>query len=254
MADIKLKLIADQLGKSLENLAPWVEQELASAIENVSQAAHSAMIAKLQSMSVNPKNRQDYLRALNYRKIDNNNYLIFLDGDWPNKLESGFSPYSIKDQLLKSTKVVGVGSRAGKPWVRTSSQGKKYAAVPFEHKPFSKDKGQGGDLAESIKQIMIPNMKGKAQKITSVMKDLEGNALRGKVAVVDEHSNPLLSGLTKYQFVHETGKVSSIYMTFRMVHEDSTGWQHPGHKGYHIFKEAEEFIESELENIINTLL
>lgn len=254
MADIKLKVKAEELGKSLENLAPYVEEELNSAVENLAVAAHASMVAQIQSMQIDPKNRQDYLKGLQYQKIDDQNYIIFLEGDWANKLESGFSSYSIKDQLLKSKKTVQVGSRAGEPWVRTSKKGKKYAAVPFEHKPFSGEAGKSGDLAQSIKDIMVPNMKGKAQRITKVMRDLDGNALRGKVAVVDQHSDPRLSGLTKFQHVHASGKVSSIYMTFRMVHEDHSGWQHPGHKGYNLFKQAEEFVEKELENIIDTLL
>ena len=252
MADLKLKVIAENLNKSLENLAPYVEQELLESVGNLSQAAYASMVAQVQAMSIDPKNRQDYLKGLQYQKIDDYNYMIYLEGDWANKLETGFSSYSIKDQLLGSKKTVGAGSRAGQPWVRTSSKGKKYAAVPFEQKPFSGE--NTGDLAEEIKKLTAKNMQGKEQRITKTFKDLDGNAIRGKAATIKTTDNPLLAGVTKYQTVGSSGRVSSIYMTFRMVHEDSTGWQHPGHKGYNLFKAAEEFIEKELENIVNTLL
>ena len=253
MSDISVKLKAEQLGKSIDNLTPQLEAELNSAVENVAVAAHASMISRVQGMSMDPKNRQDYLRALKYQKLSDSSFLIFLDGSWPKKLEEGFGPYSIKDQLLRSNKVVEVGSRAGESWVRTSKKGKKYAAVPFEQKPFSGEK-MAGNLADDIKKMVATNMAGKKQSITKTFKDLEGNPIAGKVATVKDSENENLKGLSKYQFIHDSGRVSSVYMTYRMVHEDHPGWQHPGHKGYQLFKQAEEYIDQELENIINTLL
>lgn len=251
--DIEIKMIADQLGKSLENMAPQVEAELHAAVENLANAAYAAMVSKIQSMSMDPKNRQDYLKALKFQDLGDSTWLIYLDGEWATKLEEGYGPYSIKDALLASEKVVGVGSRSGQPWVRKRKDGKKFAAVPFEHKPMSGEK-MSGDLSQDIKSILVKNRAGKEQAITKIFKDLEGKPLSGKVAVGGKHENPNLSGLTKYQFVHPSGKVSSVYMTFRIVSEDSQGWQHPGHPGYQLFEEAEKYVQGELKNILNTLL
>lgn len=254
MSDIKIEIIAKELGKTLDNLAPYVEAELTQAVENLSQAAYASMVAQVQAMQMDPNNRQDYLKGLQYAKIDDSNFIIYLEGEWANQLEQGFSGYSIKDKLLSSTKRVSSGQRAGEPWVRTSKDGKKYAAVPFSHKPFSGEKFNSGDLAEEIKKMTAMNSKGKEQLLTKTFKNLDGNAIAGKVASIKNAKNPLLSGITKYQTVGESGRVSSIYMTFRMVHSDSSGWQHPGFKGYNLFKTAEEYVEKELENILQTLL
>jgi len=253
MSDFNLKLLAEELGKSIENLAPQIEQELNDAVRDVANAAHAMIIARVQGMTMDPKNRQDYLKALKFEQLSPNAYLIFLDGDWPNKLEEGYGGYSIKDQLLSSKKIVQVGSRAGEPWVRTGAQGQKYAAVPFEHKPHSKDKGSG-NLADDIKKMTAMNRAGREQKITKVFKDLDGNPIVGKVATSSNTDNQFLKGLTKYQHVSESGKVSSVYMTYRIVSENSSGWNHPGFDGYGIFREAEAFVEKELDNIIKTLL
>lgn len=254
MADISFKLIAESLGKSLENLAPQVENEINQAVENLANATYAAMIAKIQSMGMDPKNRQDYLRALEFNKLGEGTWLIYLNGDWATQLEEGIKPYSIKEQLLKSTKTVQVGSRAGQPWVRTSKTGNRYAAVPFEHKPFSGEK-VSGDLAADIKKLTARNQSGKMQSLTKTFKDLDGKPLVGKVAVTGKNAaNPKLSNLTKYQFVSKKGAVSSIYMTYRMVSDSSSGWQHPGTPGYGIFKEAEAYVQSELENIVKTLV
>lgn len=252
--DIEVSILAKEMGKDLERAAPQVEAELRAAIENLAHAAYAAMVAKIQSMSMDPLNRKQYLSALKFQDLGDNTYLIYLDGSESTRLEEGFGPYSIKDQLLKSTKTVAVGSRAGQPWVRKSSKGTKYAAVPFEHKPFSGEKS-GGDLSQDIKKIMVQNRAGKQQSITEIFRDLGGKPLAGKVAVAGKiEGNPNLSNLTKYQYVGEKGQVSSVYMTYRMVSETSSGWEHPGFKGYQLFKEAKEYVDRELKNVIDQLL
>ncbi len=252
--DISVKLIADELGKDIENAASHVEREIHQAVGDLAQAAYTAMIARIQGMSLDPKNRQDYLKSLKIDNLGEGTWLIYLDGDWPNKLEEGFGPYSIKDQLLSSSKTVQVGSRAGEPWVRKSKTGKKYAAVPFEHKPMSGEK-MAGNLTDDIKKILVKNRAGKEQPITQIFKDLGGKPIAGKVATAGSvPGQPNLAGLTKYQQVSDSGKVSSVYMTYRMVSEDSAGWQHPGFSGYQLFKEAEDYVVAELKNILETLL
>lgn len=252
MADLNVQLIAAELGKSLEDASEKVTAELNSAIRDLAHAAHANIIAHVQGSSMNPKNRQDYLKALKFQEIGDNSYVIYLDGEWPTKLEEGFEAYDMKEVLLSSDKTVGVGPRSGEPWVRTNKDGGKYAAVPFEHKPHSK---QGGDLAKDIKSIFAKNRQGKEQKITKTFTDDFGKPIAGKVASVRGEGIPdNLQGLTKYQHVSKSGRVSSIYMTFRMVSEKSTGWMHPGHPGYHYFKKVEQELEKELENIITTLL
>lgn len=252
--DIEINAIAEQLGKSLKNLAPQIQAELEQAVGNLATAAYAAMIAKVQGMSMDPKNRQSYLKSLHFKDLGDATWLIYLDGDWPNKLEEGYGPYSIRDQLLKSTKTVEVGSRAGLPWVRKNKKGGKYAAVPFEHKPFSGEK-MAGNLGDDIKKIMVKNRSGSEQPITQIFNDENGKPIHGKVATAHGVGIANLEGLTKYQSVSDKGAVSSVYMTYRMVSENSSAsWQHPGFGGYQLFKEAEQYVNAELANIIKTLV
>ena len=188
MADFSLKIKAKQLGKSMDDLDQAVEAELREAVKNVAVAAHNTMVAQIQSMQMDPKNRQDYLRGLQITPLDDENYLIYLDGAWANKLEQGFEGYDMKEVLLRSDKTVEVGSRAGEPWVRQGTKG-KFAAVPFEHKPFSGEKFNSGDLATEIKKMTAMNMAGQKQKLTKTFKDLSGNPMSGKVATVREAQN-----------------------------------------------------------------
>ena len=253
MADISFKIRAEALGKDMENLAPIVENEINQAVKNLAHAAYTSMTAKVQSMSMNEKNRKDYLKALKFSDLGDDSYLIYIDGEWADKLEKGFGGYSIRDMLLKSQKIVGVGSRSGEPWVRKAKDGHKYAAVPFEHKPHA---GPTGDLAADIKATMAKGTNGQIQSMSKIFKNSEGKPINGKVATALPGDAPTanLQGLTKYQYVHPSGAVSSVYMTYRMVSENGKDWIHPGHKGYQLFKQAQDYVEKEMDNIINTLL
>lgn len=252
--EFDIQIIANELGKSLENIIPRVEAELHQAVDNLAQAAYASMVAQIQSRQMDPKNRQDYLKALKINKMGQGSWLISLDQHWPNQLEDGIGGYDMKKKLLSSEKTVSVGKRAGEKWVRQNKDGKKYAAVPFSHKPFSKEASAGaGGLADLLKKQRVTNRAGKQQSFTKVFKDLDGKPLSGKVATLGEMDNPNLSGMAKYQHVYNK-KVSSVYMTYRMISEDSTGWQHPGFKGIGLFDKMEREIEKELENIISNLL
>jgi hypothetical protein len=253
MSDIVLKLRAEALGKTIKNLSLAVETEINDAVRNLAVQAHNAMVARLQGMSANTKNQQDYLKNLKLDDLGDNSYLIHLDGDWANKLESGFGPYSIRDQLLKSQKVVQVGPRAGQPWVREAKDGHKWAVVPFEHKPHA---NPTGDLGSTLKGLMAKGTNGVVQPLSKTFKDIDGNAISGKVATLGaaDTDKANLKGLVKYQHVSLSGKVSSLYVTYRAVSENGKDWQHPGFSGYKLFEEAQKYVESEIDNIINTLL
>lgn len=250
MTDISMKFLADKLGKDLENISKTLETQLNQAVADAANAAYANIIANAQQQLTGT--RQDYLKSLNFTKLGDNSYLISLEGKHANAIEDGFVGFDMKTGMLNSTKIVQVGSRAGEKWVKKNKEGKKYATVPFEHSPFSKVP-KTGDLAKDIKKLTALNRQGIQQKLTSTFKDDLGKPLVGKVATASSEIAKL-DKMTKFQHVSEKGKVSSIYMTFRRVSEDSDGWFHKGYKGLHAFEQAEAYVERELENILNTLL
>ena len=250
--DISLKVIADKFGKSLDALADSVEVELQEAVKNVATQAYGHAIAQVQAMKAGDYHKKAYLKGLNLQALGDDSYLISLEGDWANKLEGGIAPYDMKEILLASKKIVGVGSRAGEPWVQISQEGNRYAHVPFQHRPFSANK-LTGNLESDILKMTAMNAKGRQQKITKLFKDEFGNPLSGKVAKA-RSDNPQLDNLVKYQHIYESGKVQSIYMTFRTISDASSGWQNPGVPAFAIFKELEDYVEAELANIVKVLL
>ena len=254
--EFDIELMALELGKSLEDIIPRVEAELYAAVDGLANAAYSSMVAQIQARSMDPKNRQDYLKGLKINKLGEGSWLITLEGSWANDLEEGLEPYDMKAKLLSSQKTVSVGKRAGQKWVRTNKDGGRFAAVPFSHKPYSKEKSEGaGGLADILKKQQVMNRSGAAQPFTSIFKDIGGKAITGKVATLGKMENPNLSNMVKMQHVSKSGSVSSVYMTYRMISDNSSAdWKHPGTKGINLFDKMEKEIQKELENIIKNLL
>jgi hypothetical protein len=141
-----------------------------------------------------------------------------------------------------------------------------------------------GSLAADMKQMI------KRTRLNGITKDANGNPIIGKVASVTPHGgsrnqvkvrmadgtervtslgqslggsdiqiNPLLSGLTKYQYEERLRnggtRVRTAYMTFRMVSEKQQGkWIHPGFDGAKVFPDLQQWAESEMVKMIERYL
>lgn len=264
-----------RLKASMEDIAPRLEDEINQAVKDAAHAAYASIAGKAQSKL--KSTRQDYLKALQFTELGDNEFLITLNGKLANDLEEGFPAYDLVPGMLKSNKTVTTGKRAGQPWVQeTKPKGEngekhKFAHVPFEHKPFSKE----GDtnMADAIKSLTALNLSGKDQKITQIFKAPDGSPMEGKVAVMlppktlsQAHKtmalgytdNPMLQGLVKYQKVQksESGKesVQSIYVSYRTVSEKGKPWIHKGFGGVKAFDDAEKELLKQIDQILKVLL
>jgi hypothetical protein len=252
--EINVDIKARELGLKIERLTKDLQDEFYQAVSNVAHGAYARIVSDAQQKLHD--SRLDYLKGLEFQKLGQNSYLIELQGDYPQKLEEGYAAFDMKPGMLASDKTVEVGSRTGLPWVQKGAEGGKFAHVPFEHKPFSKAP-RGKDLNQILRGVKVYNRQGLKQKITSVFKDASGNPLEGAVAkITDTGLVANLQQLTKFQKVVKTqaGKeqVKSLYLTWRTVSENSSGWVHPGHQGVKLFDYAQKYVEEELENIIKS--
>lgn len=248
---------AEGFQKQLEQASDQVIGEIKGAVKDLANAAYANIVASAQSKL--KTTRLDYLKGLKFDSLGDDTYLISLEGQFPNAIEDGWGPFNMKDKMLSSTKTVQVGSRAGQPWVQKGKKGQKYAHVPFEKKPFSKDLPTG-DMASMIKKFKAVNAKGRVQNFTSIFKDEGGKPIEGKVASVRNTGIPGLENVTKYQKIYtntNTGKqvTSSVYLTFKTVSELSPAdaWYNKGFAGAHFFKETEDFVEEQMNNILKLL-
>lgn len=254
------------LQKQIELKGEALVEQIQTAVKEVAIAAYAHITAKAQK-ELN-KTRMDYLKGLKLDSLGDDTYLIYLDGKYPNSIEDGWAGFPMKEHLLGSKKIVSVGSRAGQPWVQKTKDGKRYAHVPMEQKPYAKTQG-ASDMAGILKGLKVQNAAGRMQKMTSVFKDPFGAPMQGKVATyrtsaADKAKGMSIKGLegvTKYQRTYEnpqTGKktTQSIYLMFRTVSDRSpaSAWYNKGFAGLHAFKSAEALVEKELDNILKTLM
>jgi hypothetical protein len=265
-----VNLDVEALRRGIKYIAESTVNDIKQAVKDLAHAAHSA-IAGQATKTLN-QTRKSYLSGLKFETVSPDNYIIYLDGKWPNSIEDGWKPYDMKDSLLSSTALVKEGRNKGREWVQKTKSGpnkdKRYAHVPFEHSTGKAAKGSS-NLAEVIKSLEAYNKRtGLKQKITKVFKDESGKSMVGNVAtfrypadfVQQFDKTPLLEGLTKYQSikVDKNGKerVTSVYLTFRTISDLSAAgkWYSSGYQGLGAFPEAEKEVEKELQNILDHFL
>lgn len=267
IGEFTVHLEAEALKRQIGYIAENTVKEIKSAIKDIAFAAYSSIASDAQKKL--GETRQAYMSGLRFVNISPDNYLIFLDGAWPNKIEDGWAPYDMKDSLLSSKAKVKSGPRAGADWVQKGKKGQRYAHVPFEHNMSASAAKGASDLSGIIKNIKAANLAtGIQQKITKIYKDADGKALSGKVATFNFSAEdiarglsiPNLQGLNKYQTVYndKNGKerVKSVYMTFRTISDLSPAgkWYNKGNSGLKAFPEAERYVEAEIKNILDMLL
>jgi len=253
--EIVIELRATELNLSLDNLAAELEEQFQEDIKNVANAAYAQILQQAQN-KLN-STRLDYIKGLRLDIIDNNSYVISLDGDLAKSIEDGMAPNAnLKQQMLSSTTTVSTGSRAGQPWVRNPTGKNRYASVPFERKPFSKAP-QAADMGALIRKMTAYNAEGQKQKITKIFNDPSGNPLTGNrpVAIAKDASIKNLEGLVKYQRKTKSGKIASFYVNYRTVSDNGkASWSHPGTPGLNAFPDAEKYIQEQIDIILQNYL
>ena len=257
--EISFKAKIGNLVKNLENVPKLVTEQIKMDIKNLAHQSLNRIITSSQKkLNSTLKTYQSGL------KIEENDqlgeYLIYLDGEMPNKLESGWGAFDQKEKMLRSTSTVTEGPRAGMPWVRVSKKGHRFARVPF-NRSLSKH-AKNADVAQAVQSMKAININNRMQKITNVFKDPEGLAYSGKVAVAKVKSASIamsnvlksrLENLTKYQYVNKKGQVErSIYRNYRTISanpESKAKWRNPGFKGVGAFKEVYKWADRQMSNL-----
>lgn len=244
-----------KIGKDIQDSLDSIKSDINQAIKDAAYAAYASIVANAQAKLHDT--RLDYLKGLTIVDLPGNAYLISLEGNWPNKIEDGYSAYNMQEVLLASQKMVEVGRRSGQPWVQIAKDKKtgeehKYAYVPFHRNPSAK--GKGSNMADAIKEMTAINAQGRQQRLTKTFKDKEGNPLEGKVAI-GRSDDAKLDHLVKYQKVYMTSsgkpRTESIYINYRAISEIGKPWIHSGYSGAHFFQEAEGELKKQIDAIVS---
>ena len=244
----KLNIDTKEFIVELDNFSKELQSVLNDSIAAIAESTYTELVNRVKNSNISNNLKETYFQGLNIHKVEKNSYIIEIESNAAEKVEEGSPSYNMRDVLLNSKKLVSSGSRSGSPWVRVSKKGNRYAAVPFSHSISAKGIT---DLASAIKKLNATSKQGIKQRITKLFKDpSSGQPLLGKVATVTNTDIPNLAGLTKYQY-KIGNQVKSFYFTFRTISDGSiSGWIHRGTGGVNAFKNIEDYVEKQFEEII----
>lgn len=221
------------------------------AVEDIALQAAKNWATAILSTDLPKAQRDDYANSLRINRIGQAHFEVttaFGDAD---KIENGRSARDLKLMLQTSQRT------------RMSKSGKKYLIIPFRHNtPGNKS------LAPAMPQA-IYNQALKMGK-SSILST--GTRTSATGATVPQHKYKwgglLPAGLAKIQPGHKTdifsgmrrmetstGKSkSSAWLTFRVMHQDSTGWIVPAKPGLKLAEAISAQIERKAQGYINAIV
>ena len=259
--------ISDLLG--LKELEDKVNEAAKMALADLAAQTHSHIAENVQAKL--HSTREKYLDALSIQQVDDATWLINLDAkaEW---IESGLSPHSMVDDLLKS------------PKAKTAADGSKFLVVPFEHKkgPASSTPAQKSltdTIKEEFKRRKIPYGKlevdaaGNPKKGVLHSFDINHSPIKtangvgqghGPIGAVKQgHTGiPFLKGIRVSQKeikdpASGKSKVVKQITTFRVVTSKDRGtnrWWHPGVPQRNFLDEAMDWAERQWDEKIKEKL
>jgi hypothetical protein len=218
--DIDAEMAFESVIASLEDAASYVtEEQFANIVNDINESLPGVIQVLAQGMSEHWRAEareaggwgEKYARAIKYKTTDDTAE-IYLDEDlidpgskkpyfmFAMMMEEGVNSWSIKDAVLKSEKA------------KMSQDGIRYIIIPF---PVAapREPRQGKMQSRYGKREMSRDM-------YSVVKS-GGRLKTGSIQAYGKEVD--VSGLIKYQ----TRKFHGQYGIFRVVTQDSTGWQYP---------------------------
>ena len=235
MSEINIKLIAEQLGKDIENISEQTQKAIQTAIEQLSLNAYNE--AQRLAMQRLNTTRENYLNSLKYEKLEDNLYVVYLDPNnaQANHTESGYSGFDLKPGLLNG------------PKSRKTKTG-RMNIIPLASQPYSKQPTSRQivtDIRSAIKKIE------KDKSISKITKDIN----QGKMTTYKGKVPGIISGLTKITKQYKKTQ-QSTYLLFRAVssNSDPSSWIHSGYSGCHVFRDVEKFVKENIDKIIKSIL
>lgn len=206
-----------------------------------------------QHMEVQSKNKlgdrtqQNFMSAVSTKMI-NNILVVELDPDnWlANAVENGADPFQMKEGHLRSSKA------------KISKQGYRYMRIPIGvNKKSSPGTDKGKEFQKKIVEVLNKPKFG--------MKKLKMK-LDGSVAVAQEvlTNDPDMGGLYRIQHYADAASFhgkkrpfKTDMILFRTMSDNPNSrskWEHPGIKPAHIFRNTEQWLEQNIDQILNNII
>lgn len=249
MSDFKVTINADEVAAQIGQKAEDIKKKLRQSVQGLAGAAHAKVLElageKLKTL------QSKYKDAVSFEQVDDNLWVVTLDSSarW---IEDGHGAWSMYDSLAKSSKA------------KTSKEGNKYMAIPFEH---SKKPSEQSPRAQRVTDHIRDFLKKEKVPYKKIEYNADGSPKLGLLhrfntdkspGLLMKHpsgkaKSPLLQGLAIYQRQDESGKIKRDVMTFRMISEKTKGdgrWEYESRQGVNIFQETHEWAKKTWDNEI----
>ena len=173
---------------------------------------------------------------------------VYSDLPIADQVENGFPVRDLKRMLQTSRKV------------RMSKKGKRYLIIPFRHGTpgtntnpmpqsvyrMAKRLSHSSVIGSRQEMSINPDRKGIHRKMTRLKYSWGDRLPPGTANKLNAHhkSDPF-AGMLKFQNPKRGGSKDTQYLTFRVMHEDSSGWIVPARPGYHVARQVSQEIRPE---------
>jgi len=217
---------------TFSNIANAIDDALPGVIEILAMGTED--LWKTEAESIDSGWGKKYAKAI-MSSIEGDKAEVYLDPDSIDKssgkenimfammVEKGVRSWSIKDALMKSDKA------------KISKDGVRYIVVPFPV-AIPRREGQGTMQSKFGKREMTNEI----YKLVKSGQSVKGMTIKAGVRDVD------ISGLSRYT----TRQRHSQYGIFRVVTQNSKGWQYPGVSPRPVFDKVKREIDKEVSRVM----
>ncbi len=232
MADFKISVDLSPLLDAIDHVVDGVIlPRLSQAVLAVAQQASIDWKEGVARAKLWDGEKKSYMQSITWTRTGQFSAVVSSDYRYADDIETGRPARDLKKMLDTSMKV------------RTSKKGVRYMIIPFRHgTPGSNNNPMPKETYKESR--MLP-----ASRVTSMGRRISG------LHAVDRHTRKLLTVAQRnyswggrlqspsknhngmVRFDTSSGKAkSSLYLTFRVMSEKSTGWIIPAQPGQHIIK------------------
>lgn len=216
----------------IDGLKDRVTAAFSAAMAEVNIEARRIADEKLKSASA----KQNWNRGFKLERLDDDNYLLMVEGVLANWMEEGIEVGEVSKSILG-------GNRAE----ANAAEGKHYVDVPI-----AKDADQAGNISLGKKAEPKINVRAFKDADALVKHINSSDWKRGgikKKQVLNRRVQDLI-----HSFESQSGQVKHSYLTIRRLSANSKPWPKTPFKGAHVLDDLGSFLEHNIDRILERYL
>lgn len=249
---INVHLNLSGIGKEI---SAEIEQAVDQAIHRLAVQCGKNWAHAIYATNIPDKEKLEYAKTLRIEQAGLAHYVVRADYAKADQIESGRPAYDLKRMLQTSRKV------------RTSKAGKKYMVIPFRWNTAGNTahaRAMPADItsiAQGMERSLVTGHRidgGGIKRATYLWPRTTSTSMGSLPAglapkLAPHHVSDPYAGMRRFDT--STGKAnSSQYLTFRVMHQDSSGWIIPTKPGLHIAEGVAQQLEEKAGPYVQALV